>query len=315
MRSANRPLTPGWVAGSVRARHLLQRRLGPDAARRLAEAASLAEALERLSGTAYGRRCRAGLDLSAAQRAVADTALWDIRVLAGWVPPQALEPVRALASWFEIANVDDRLAYLAGAEIPVPFALGGLVTAWPRLAAAQSPAELRTGLIGSAWGDPGSSDPAVIRLALRLAWARRVLVSVEDAAEWAAGAVALLIARERFLAGRPADALAARRPPGVGTTWPGAGGISELRAALPLQAAWALDGAAEPAELWRWEAAWWRRVEDDAERLARDAHMGRCAVIGCVVLLAVDAWRTCGALESAARGGGPTALEVFDEVA
>lgn len=315
MRAGNRPLTPGWVAGSVRARHLWQRGLGPDGARRLAAAPSLTAALEQLSATAYGRRCRPDLDLAAAQRAVADTALWHLRVLAGWVPSPALEPVRALASWFEIANVDDRLAYLAGAEIPAPFALGGLATAWSRCAAAQSAADVRAGLTGSAWGDPGSSDPAAVRLALRLAWARRVLVSVEEAADWAAGAVALLIARERFLAERPADALLTHRPPGVGTSWPGAGDLGELRAALPPQAAWALDGADTPADLWRQEAAWWRRVEGDAVRLARDAHLGRRAVIGCAVLLATDAWRTSGALESAARGGGPAALGAFDEVA
>jgi hypothetical protein len=302
------------VACSVRARHLLERRLGPDSARRLASASSLAEALDRLSASAYGRRCRPGLDLAAAQRAVADTALWHVRVLAGWVPPQGLESVRALACWFEIANIDDRLAYLDGDEVPVPFALGGLATAWPRLTAVQSAVELRAALTGSAWGDPGSADPATIRLALRLAWARRILTSAAEAAEWAAGAVALLIARERFLAARPADALAALRPPGVGATWTGAAGIKELRAALPSEAAWALDDAGEPAELWRREAAWWRRVEDDAERLARDPHTGRPAVIGCVALLAVDAWRTSGALASAARGGD-RAMEVFDEVA
>ena len=116
MRARHRPLSPGWVAGSVRARHLLARRLGRSDAWALARVPSLDAALERLAGSPYGRRCRLGLSLADAQRAVAGTALWHVRVLAGWTPPRGLEPVRALAAWFEIANVDDRLAYLAGAE-------------------------------------------------------------------------------------------------------------------------------------------------------------------------------------------------------
>ncbi len=314
MRAALRPLSAGWVAGSVRARTLLQRRLGADAARQLASTPSLARALEQLSATAYGRRCQPGLTLAAAQRAVADTLLWHLRVLAGWVPPQALEPLRALAAWFEIANVDDRLAYLAGAEVPAPFALGGLATAWPRLADAGTPGDVRARLTGSAWADPGSDEPSSIRLALRLTWGRRVLAAVPQAEAWAAGAMSLLIARERFLAGRPADALVRLRPAGVGTAWATAATIEQLRDGLPAEAAWVLEGIPAPEALWRGEAAWWQRVEDDARVLARAPQMGVDAVVGCAVRLGVDAWRTCGALESAARGGGPTALEVFDAV-
>lgn len=313
MRAVGRPLTPGWVAGSVRARHLLQRRLGAAGARRLAGAATLDEALAGLSGTAYGRRTRPGLGLPAAQRAIAETLLWHVRVLAGWVPPQGLEPLRALVGWFEIANVDDRLESLARrSEPPAPFDLGGLVTAWSRCEAAQSAAEIRAGLTGSAWGDPGTSDPSEIRIALRLAWARRLLGSVEEAEEWAAGAVALLLARERFLADRPADVLLAHRPPAVGVAWPSAERLDAFRAALPTGAAWGLEDVDEPADLWRGEAEWWRRVEDDASRLARDVHMGRRTVVGCVALLARDAARTAGALEIAARGGGAAAMEAYD---
>lgn len=314
MRAQHRPLSPGWVAGSVRARHLLARRIGRSEARALAQAPSLDAALERLAGSAYGRRCRPGLDLAGAQRAVAATALWHVRVLAGWTPPGALEPVRALAAWFEIANVDDRLAYLAGADVAAPFELGGLATAWPRMAGAQSAGELRALLTGTLWGDPGTDDAAAIRLVLRMAWARRVLASVEEAIDWAAGAVALLLARELFLAGRSAERLADLRPPGVGIAWPRATGLGALRAALPPQAAWALEDVVEPDELWRREVAWWRRVEADAEHLARTAHMGRPAVVGCVALLGVDAWRTAGALEAAARGGGRAVVEVFEEI-
>lgn len=314
MREADRPLTPGWVAGSVRARHLLARRLGREQAWELAGAASLDDALARLSGSAYGRGVRPGLGLAAAQRGIAETVVWHVRVLAGWVPPPALEPMRALAAGFELANVEDRLAYLAGGELPTPLELGGLARAWPHLAAAQSVADLRAGLARSPWGDPGGDEPAVIGLGLRLAWARRVLGAVPEAAAWAAGGVALLLARELLLAGRPAEALVALRPPGVGSRWPQADDLGSLRAALPTAAAWVLAGIEDPAELWRAEAGWWRRVQDDATRLARHAHLGRATVIGTVALLAVDGWRTSGALEVAARGGSGAAMEVFEEV-
>lgn len=315
MRPADRPLTPGWVAGSVRARHMLARRLGRAAATELAQCGSLDRAIAMLSGSAYGRSVRAGMDLAAAQRAVAETVLWHVRVLAGWAPPRALEAVRSLAAWFELANVEERLTYLEGGKVPAPFELGGLGAAWPRLAGAQSAAELRSGLTGSAWGDPGSDDSAAIRLALRMSWARRVLTTVDEAAAWAAGAVALLLARELFMAGRAAGALAAHRPPGVGSAWTQATTVRALYAALPAQAAWALDGVDDTAELWRAEMAWWRRVDADAAQLARHAHLGMPAVVGSIALLGIDGWRTGAALEVAARGGAPDAREAFEQLA
>lgn len=314
MRQAQRPLGPGWVAGSVRARHLLVRRLGHDRARALATSPSLEDALAALAGTAYGRLVRQGMGLAEAQRAAAATALWHIRVLAGWLPPGALQPVRALAAWFELANVEDRLRYLAGQDVWPPFELGALATAWPLVAGAQSAAEVRARLAGSPWGDPGTEEPADLGLALRLSWGRRVLGAVEEAREWAAGAVALLLARELLVAGRPAGALTAHRPPGVGSAWAHAASLPALRAALPADAGWTLERLEQPSDLWRAEAAWWRRVEEDGGRLARDPHMGRPTVIGCVVLLGIDAWRTAGALEAAARGGAPAALKAFDEI-
>lgn len=315
MRAAIQPLTPGWVAVSVRARHLLTRRFGlGGAARDLARSRSLPDALALLAGSAYGRSVQPDLDLAAAQRAVAETVLWHVRVLIGWAPPGAIEPLRALAGWFELANVEDRLSYIEGGPPPVPFELGGLATS-PGVARAQSVAELRAALAGTPWGDPGADDAASIRLGLRFAWAHRVIGTAEEAADWAAGAVALLLARELLLAGRSPGALPAQRLPGVGSDWASAATVGALRTALPAEAAWALQGIEEPDDLWRAEAAWWRTVEQEAEHLARQAHLGRPAVIGAVALLGVDGRRTAAALEVAARGGDPAALEVFDEVA
>lgn len=315
MCTAQRPLNPGWVAGSVRTRHMLARRLGRDAARSLAASPSLEQALGVLSGSAYGRSVQAGMDLASAQRAVAETTLWHVRVLAGWMPPRAIDLLRTLGGWFELANIEDRLNYLGGGPLKAPFALGGLAVAGDRPARAATFAELRAALTGSPWGDPGGDDPATVRLALRLAWARRTLATVPEAREWALGAVALLLARELLLAGRSPEQLAALRPPIPGSTWMGSQNVEALRRAFPPECGWPLAGLAEPDALWLGEAAWWRRVEQSAERLARATRLGRATVIGAIALLGVDASRVAAALESASRGGGPQAMEAFERVA
>jgi hypothetical protein len=293
---------------------MLLRRLGRDRAREVAACSSLDEALGVLAASAYGRALMPGMDLAAAQRALADTALWHVRVLAGWTPPRALAAVRALAGWFELANIEDRVAYLRGAPGMRPFALGGLASAWPRLAGVQTVGELRAGLATSVWGDPGTEAPAELGLVLRFSWARRVLDAVEEAEPWAAGAVALVLAREMLLAGRSPSAAVARRAPGVGGGWYGVRDVEALRDVLPGRAAWVLADVAEPEDLWRAEVGWWLRVESDAERLARSVHLGRAAVMGSVVLLGVDAWRTAAALEVAARGGAGPAMEIFERL-
>jgi hypothetical protein len=181
---------------------------------------------------------------------------------------------------------------------------------WPRIAGAQTAAEVRHVLTGSRWGDPGAEDRVTVGLALRLAWARRMIESVPEAADWAAGAVGLLLARELFLAGRSAENLIAFRAAGVGASWPQGSNMRSFRELMPVGAAWALADVEAPAELWRGEAAWWRRVEHDGQRLVHDPHLGRSAVIGSIALLGVDAWRTAAALASAAR----RATGAFEEI-
>src|SRR5689334_25150384 len=99
----------GWVAGSVRARALARRRLGRAGDRALATTGSLGASIVTLAASPYGRDVRAGSSLADAQRAVGATLLWHLRVLAGWQPAEGSQAVRALAGWFEIANVDDLL--------------------------------------------------------------------------------------------------------------------------------------------------------------------------------------------------------------
>ncbi|HZD74039.1 MAG TPA: hypothetical protein VE776_09185, partial [Actinomycetota bacterium] len=190
------------MAGSVRARALAQRRLGAGASRTLAASPSLEVALAALADSPYGHEVRPRLSLAEAQRAVAATLLWHLRVLAGWLPRQGPAMLRLLAGWFEIADVDELLHRLAGKTAEPPFHLGALATAWPRLATAGSAVELRERLAASPWGDPGGATARAVRLGMRLSWMTQVASELEPAAPWAAGAAALLLARERFVAGQ-----------------------------------------------------------------------------------------------------------------
>jgi hypothetical protein len=74
-----------------------------------------------------------------------------------------------------------------------------------------------------------------------------------------------------------------------------------------------LSDVVEPGDLWRAEARWWARVEQEGGALTRHPSPGHERVVGAVALMAVDAWRVRAALERAASGGGP--LEDFDAVA
>ena len=159
--------------------------------------------------------------------------------------------------------MEDRLAYLLGHEPQRPFALGSLSLAWPTLSRAQTPADLRAALAGSSWGDPGSDEPVDVHVALGVAWARRVLAEAPEARAWVGGALALLPARGLVPGG------GARVPAAVdsllGSAWRQAQTVRSLATVLPNHASWALEGVDDPQDLWRAEAAWWERVERDAE--------------------------------------------------
>ena len=310
MRAAHRPLTPGWVAGSVRARHMLARRLGRDRRARWRPAASLDDApraarRQRLRAP----RCAPGWTSPRRSARSPTTVLWHLRVLAGWVPPGALEPVRALAAWFELVNVDDRLAYLAGGELPAAVRArraGGGVAA--RRPARRAAAELRAALAGSPWGDPGrrTTRPA-IRLGLRLAWARRVL---------RVGRRGRRLGRRRRRAaasrascsspGRDAGELAGAPPAGVGAGL-GAGGATSPRCATrcrraPRGRCADVDEPGGPlARRGRVVAAGRARRRAPGARRRTGPGGGDRAASCCS---GVDAWRVAGALEVAARGGG-----------
>jgi hypothetical protein len=293
---------PGWTAGVTRARLLLSRAIGPTHASEVAASRSLGDGLGALAGSAYGERVRAGQGLVAAQRGVAETLLWHLRILAGWLPAAGAALVRALAGWFELVNIDARLAALAsdGRE-PRPFVLGTLATAWNAAEHARTVEELARAVAGSAWAVPQAASPAELALGLRVAWARRVHESVPEAADWVAGAGALLAARELLVARSDRHATQLLLYPGIDQRVLAANTLPELRDALDPTARWSLSDIAEPDELWRAELGWWDRVEDDAHALLRRID-DEAVVLAAVALLAVDAQRTARALASAARG-------------
>jgi hypothetical protein len=310
-------MSAGWVAATVRSRALGRRRLGRVGARELAGAPDLETALTRLARSPYGREVRPGMTLAEAERAVVAAALWNVRVLSGWLPRQGVPMLRVLVGPVEAANVVDHLDHLHGRRAgspPAPYRLGALGTTWLRLSAAGTPEEVRVALTRSPWGDPGSTSPREVALAMRLTAWGRVASMVPAAREWASGAAALVVAREVAAARVPLPGRAREdATPLLGAEAAAATTLPALLAALPRSGGWALDGVTGAEDLWSAEARWWARVERDAFRLVRRSTPGSDAAIGVAALLATDAWRVRAALESAARHG--RALEDFDAVA
>ena len=307
-------MSAGWVGVSIRSRAMTTRRLGRVTAHGLAASSSLDEALARLSQTSYGHDLLVSYDLATAERAVVESMLWNIRVLAGWAPTQGVAILRALLAYVEAANIRDHLRHLEGAVVPPPYHLGGLSTAWQRVVRADSMEEVRSVLATSPWGDPGGGTPDDIGLTLQTSLADRVVAAVPEAAAWAGAATALLLAREVVrdrLDLPPAARRSAVRV--VGERALGATSLPELAELLPAGTRWALDGVYDADDLWQAEGRWWARVERDGFTLVRRPTSGREVVVGALALQAVDAWRVRAALELAARGGGP--MEVFDAVA
>jgi len=303
-----------WVAGNVRARALLNRRLGAGRARALAAMSSLTDAQHALAGGPYGRNIAVGQSGGDTDHAVYSALLWHLRVLAGWQPGQGARAIRALAAGFEAANITAHARRLGGAPALPPYALGALATASSRLCEASSLDQLRAALAHSTWGDPGSESPSDIALAAQISWAVRVATSVEEASSWASAWLALQVARRRLVERRgmpePAE-VRARAVLGAGAG--AAGGIAAFADAVPARARWVFDGVTDAADLWRAEARWWSRVEADGLSLLGRAGFSRARTVGAVAVLAADAWRCRAALRLAARGGGP--MDVYDVVA
>jgi hypothetical protein len=273
-------------------------------------------ALGRLVLTPYGREVRVDMDLVSAEHAVFATLLWHMRVLAGWGPPLGAGPLRLLAAGFEIANVTGHLARVGGRTVPDPYALGSLATAWPAISAARTPAEVRAALASSSWGDPGGDDPATVRLALTLGWARRVLDGSPGAGGWAISGAALVACRVLAAGALSALGTSARGDADrvLGPRWAEAASPGELVRQAPRAAAKVLEGVSGADEMWRAEARWWSNVGATGTELVARSTLDASSSVGAVGVLAADAWRTRAALQLAARGGGDL-VELSDAVA
>lgn len=282
---------------------------------------------------------RADGALAAAQHWIAAGLLWDLRVLAGWLPQGGAQLMRTLAGWFEIANVDERLQELAGRPAGEFFMLGALATAWPRLRSSASLADLRAALAASAWKDPGGETDAALAVGMRASWAVRVAGLGEPARTWAAGGVALLLAGwctggEPLHLGSPGGQNGSSADSGrdgwqaagpvlrsaavslLGMRVAEAASLDELVGLLPGRLSWVFEdastGSGAGVDLRLAEARWWQRIERDGVELLAGSGLDRRPVLGAVAVLAADARRVRMALAAAARGG---ALEVFDAVA
>ncbi len=301
-----------WVAASVRAKLLGNRRLGSGGAAAIANSGRLAAGLQLLTNSPYGADLTTDMTLEAAQRHVASTVLWNMRLIAGWLPPGGSATLQPLAAWFEIANIEERLAYMGGGGHPSPYQLGRLGIAWPGVSRSTTPDAVRAAIARSRWGDPGTSEPDVMVLAMRFRWAAWVATAVPDAALWAATASALLAARVRFSPSRVSLQQTAR-PYGLPAGWRQASSLGELRAIMPRQTAWVLDGVEDVSGLWQAEARWWSRLRKDASEMLVRSRYGPTVVVAVVAMLAHDAWLARAALAAAARG--QLGKRAFDAVA
>lgn len=304
-----------WVAASVRARSLAQRRVGAGASRRIAAQPSLAGGLALLAETVYADRLDGASTLAAAERASRETVLWHLRVLAGWLPATGTRLARAAAGAYERDNIlnlahrltDDR-------STAKPYDLGSLESAWQRLQLATSPEALTDALRTSPWGDPGPGNATALRDVLTLVWLRRLAEVTPAARPWASAVATLTVARLRLVdRAEPSARLRQLVRPLLGDRWEHAGDITELQAVLPRSAQAVLRGISTPEDLWRAESRVRATVETDGFRLLRSSLPGPDVVLGSIAVLAMDAWRVRAALAAASAGTGSS--EVLDAVA
>lgn len=306
-------MSAGWVAATIRGRALARRIVGPRGAHRMATS-SWPDARAALLETFYGTDLPADADRQAASHQAVEATMWQLRVMAGWLPPGQSVLARVFAGPMEIANIDGRLAQLAGLDANPPFRLGALAVAWPRVAAATSAEQVRSALATSVWRDPGGADATTVALSLRVAWARRLARQVPGTETWAKGAVAVLVARETFgfartisdPTGRVVDDL-------IGHHWREASNLSSFVDQLPRSASWPLLDMHDADDLWRAEIAVGQRASSDAYRFASSGRYDKAAVTGAMALLLVDLWRVLGAIQLAGRA--PIPEEFFDAVA
>lgn len=304
-----------WVAATVRARALARRRAGTGTSAAIARAATLQDGLRMLEGTAYEQWTAGAADLTAAERATRETVLWQVRVMAGWLPASASRLCRSVAAAFERDNLLALAGQLAdGHATPEAFDLGTLDTAWSRLRSAGSTAELLAELARSPWGAVGPEDSVALQDVLTMVWLRRLADTAAPARPWALAGAALIAARTVLVdRARPSPRLRQLLHPLIGAAWETATDVESMRGSLPRALGPLFTGVTAPTDLWRAEARAMTTVETDGFRLLRSALPGPDVVLGSLAVLTIDAWRIRAALAASALGSGHS--EVLDAVA
>lgn len=305
-------MTGAWVGADVRAVAMSRRTVGRVGAASIAACPDLAAAVAELQSSPYARDIRPTDDLATAQRAVASTFLWNVRVLAGWVPASGVGMLRIAMAWFEILNLEARLRPADRLPAAPMFDMGTLATT-PSASESITSGNVVERLRTTWWGAPSNDSLWAVGLAMRSRLVDRASSGLPGARAWAAGAAALILAREQVIAGH-------QLPPDVrhnlahtlGQPALEADTVDSLRERLPERAKWVLNNVTTPQDLWRAESGWWARIEADGRELLRQSSFGPQPVVGAVAVMAADAWRVRAALHAAARGG---ATEAFDALA
>lgn len=300
-------MAAGWVAAAVRAKAMARRRVGSGPVRAAADRPDLTSALATLAPTSAGPWLAGCTSVAEAERAGRTELLWSMRVLAGWLPARGTGVLRALAAGFERENLLGHVEELSGSTPPPPFELGALATVWPRARRTASPSALRAVLRASAWGDPGPGD--TLSDVLTASWLARLATQAPGTRQWARDAATLVVARRTVLGSPPAPRLVEVARPLLGTRWPGARTLDDVRDAVPRDARAALAGVGGAADLWRAEAALRGRVQAGGLALLREPAAAPTVVVGAVAVLAADTWFVTAALAAAAAGTGREVLD------
>lgn len=294
---------------------MAQLRVGAGGSYKIAAQQNLHEGLSLLTDTIYAKKLVGCTSLAEAERAIHETVLWQLRVLAGWMPATGTRLIRTAAGVYEIANILSLYRSLASGQPAIKFLdVGALATAWPQLREATSIAQLTQALRSSPWGDSASGDTAVSQDVLTLVWMRRLADVAAPARPWAEAVSAVTAARILFVENvAPSPRIIQVVLPLLGQSWLSAKSFSELQEALPSSTRLLFAGITTPEDLWRAEARVWAQVERDGFRLLRNSLPGSEVVLGAIAILATDAWRVCAALAAASIGSGSS--EVLNAVA
>ncbi|WP_084125576.1 hypothetical protein [Demequina sp. NBRC 110054] len=304
-------MSAGWVAASVRVRALAAGRAGEEGAARLAAVRSWREAEDLLARWSYGVRAAEATGPEDLQRAVRETLLWQLRVLAGWAPAAGTGILRAAAARFERDNTLGRLRELDGGSSGAPYDLGVMETSWSVLRRAESSDRLRELLARTSWGEVPEGEADQLADLLTAAWLTRYAQAAPAARTWCARDLALAIARLRFVDGvHPGPALRQRVGPLLGHAWESATDLPSFAIGLPTGTRSAFADIASPSGLWRAEVRTYAAMEAEAAAMLRQGSPGPDVVVAGIALLSADAWRVQAAIATIDQG--PAAREVLD---